>query len=273
MGKLLVPLAIGALLALVPLPAHAQAYPACTSDPSPEEVEAAKGAFMAGKAAFDEADYERAITYWSDAYRRDCTAHDLLRNLARAYELSGQKQAAVDALETYLARVPEAESREQLTVRIEKLEEAIAEEAKQAEAKQASVTSPPAGTPPPVPPPAPPRGRKPVAPLVLAGVGGVVVVVGGVGYLAAASKTADYEEQCGADRGSCPSDQVEADADASRDRQIVFGITTWAGVGIAAGGVVWYALAPRRAPKSALRPSVAPVVAPGYGGLSFGGRF
>src|SRR5688572_29021694 len=58
-------------------------YPACASEPDAQSIQAARGAFEAGKAAFEEGDYDRAIMYWEDAYRRDCTAHAMLKNLAR----------------------------------------------------------------------------------------------------------------------------------------------------------------------------------------------
>src|SRR3972149_3238348 len=74
---------------------QAPTYPECKNQPTDSDVSAAKGAFQAGQASFNEADYTRAITYWEDAYRRDCTAHALLLNLARAYELNGQKHHAV----------------------------------------------------------------------------------------------------------------------------------------------------------------------------------
>src|SRR5688500_20314045 len=95
----------------------------CTEEPQENNITAAKGAYQAGKASYKEADYERAITYWEDAYRRDCTAHALLLNLARAYELHGQKHQAVIALETYLIRKPDAPQRGQIERRIERSEE------------------------------------------------------------------------------------------------------------------------------------------------------
>ena len=63
-------------------------FPPCEGKPSETDVAAAQGAFQAGKVSFDEADYQRAINYWEDAFRRDCTATALLLNLARAYELN-----------------------------------------------------------------------------------------------------------------------------------------------------------------------------------------
>src|SRR5882672_5341011 len=71
-------------------------YPSCTTAPTEADKSAAKGAFAAGQGSFNEADYATAITYWRDAYRRDCTAHLLLTNLARAYELKGDRAEAVN---------------------------------------------------------------------------------------------------------------------------------------------------------------------------------
>jgi len=271
MSKLLDTLILGALLVGVPLPAFAESYPECVSEPSDEEVEAAKGAFMAGRAAFDEADYERAITYWSDAYRRDCTAHDLLRNLARAYELSGQKLAAIEALRTYLERVPDTPKREQFDRRIEKLEEQLEEERAATPEPAAEPSEPapevaPTPTGEPTPSPAPTaRGKKPVAPLIVAGAGAVIATVGGVGFLSEVGKATDFEDQCGPDRDRCPSSEVEQDAMDWRQRQYLFGVTTWTGVGIAATGLIWYLAAPRRGgdtERAAHRMTLRPVVTP-----------
>src|SRR6478609_6755436 len=123
---------IGGAVAAVPALAHAEdepkAYPECVKTPTDAETAAAKGAYQAGNASFDEADYPRAITYWEDAYRRDCTANLLLKNLARAYELYSQKRQAVVALETFLVREPNAADKEQIQRRIEVLKKQIAAE-------------------------------------------------------------------------------------------------------------------------------------------------
>src|SRR4029078_4780750 len=83
-------------------------FPPSTAAPTEADRKAAQGAFAAGQGSFNEADYATAITYWRDASRRDCTAHALLLNLARAYELKSDRAEAVNALETYLQRKPEA---------------------------------------------------------------------------------------------------------------------------------------------------------------------
>ena len=75
-----------------------QPYPACQGKPTEGDQKAAKSLFTAGQVSFNEADYRTAIQYWRDAYKRDCTAHLLLVNLARAYELAGDKRESVTAL-------------------------------------------------------------------------------------------------------------------------------------------------------------------------------
>src|SRR5687767_7015876 len=123
-----------AALALLAAPAIAYAeeptksYPDCGREPTDAEVAAAKGAFQAGNASFNEADYARAIDYWEDAYRRDCTANPLLLNLARAYELAGRKRQAVVSLETFLAREPSSGEKDQINRRVEVLKKKIVEE-------------------------------------------------------------------------------------------------------------------------------------------------
>ena len=83
-------------------------YPACTGKPTQADTDAAHGAYTAGKGSFDEADYTTAINYFRDAYRRDCTKHELLIIIARAYELQGKRARAAASLQAYLDRVPTA---------------------------------------------------------------------------------------------------------------------------------------------------------------------
>ena len=102
--------------------AEPKPYPPCTTEPDEISMQGAQGAFQAGSASFNEADYTRAIFYWEDAYRRDCTAHAMLKNLARAYELNEQYPHAILALQTYLERTPNSGEEESIQRRIEALE-------------------------------------------------------------------------------------------------------------------------------------------------------
>src|SRR4051812_3865249 len=169
---------VGGAFALSVLPArlaHAEdepkAYPECTKTPTEAETAAAKGAYQAGNASFDEADYPRAITYWEDAYRRDCTANLLLKNLARAYELYGQKRQAIVALETFLVREPNTGDKEQIQRRIEVLKKQI--EAEKAVPVAAAPAQPaPVSATPTTGEPAPEskaQGNRSIVPLIVAG--------------------------------------------------------------------------------------------------------
>ncbi len=249
-------------------------YPTCEEEPTAEAVEAAQGAFKAGKAAFDEGDFDRAITYWRDAYRRDCRAHDLLQNLARAHELKGDRAEAIHALETLIERKPETPHREQFERRIASHRAELAAEA----AAAASAASPPAASasaspsPSSPPPAAHAKTRRPVAPVVVAGAGGVVAVVGGVLWFGAHEEVSDFEEQCGDDRQHCPGD-VKTDANAARAREQLSGGMAIGGLAIAAGGTLWYLLAPAKVVEKGARPGLSPLVGDGVVGAVVSGRF
>jgi hypothetical protein len=274
----------GLVVALTPALVRAEdapsAYPPCDKTPTEGEVEGAKGAFKAGQASFEEGDYTRAISYWEDAYRRDCTAHALLLNLARAFELNNQKQHAVTALETYLARVPSSPQRDQIARRIDVLKEKLA--AEQATPGVATPTdrSVPAPKPVTVEHDKTGGGKRPLTPLIVAGAGGVITVVGGILYLGAASDVKNIEDKC---RGrTCKDPALSEEGNSARTRQTTWGVVTVGGLAVAAGGVVWYFLSePEPAPKSArasrkqhsLGGRVDPVVSRGFTGLAFTGRF
>ncbi|HET9931014.1 MAG TPA: hypothetical protein VFQ35_10015 [Polyangiaceae bacterium] len=246
-------------------------YADCAHEPTETDVTAAKGAFQAGNASFEEADYARAIVYWEDAYRRDCTAHGMLLNLARAYELSGNKAQAVVALRTYLVRVPTAD-KDKIERRIEVLNKQLDAERAQAAAQQQQAAQPPvapapATTPIAPPPPVVERVKPPLAALVVAGVGGVAAIVGGVLFVTGKSDLAEADDKC-PDRNNCGDPQVRADGNSARTRATV---GTWLGVGgvaMVGGGLAWYFLSPRTK-STAERQGFTPVALPSYVGLSY----
>lgn len=269
-----------------PLRAYAEEpkeYPECTHQASEADLTAAKAAFQAGNVSFNEADYPRAILYWEDAFRRDCTANALLLNLARAYELNAQKRQAVVALETYLKREQSSEETAQITRRIEVLKKQIDDEAR-AQAKAAPQPSPepsaPAAAPVPASETAPPparEGNRPLVPLVVAGVGGVMTIVGAGLYLKAASDVDEYASHCEdpETRSGCPDDEVD-DANAARSRQIVGGVVTGLGIPVLAGGLIWYFLSPPATAGHAAAPKLArisPAVGAKFVGVAIDGRF
>jgi hypothetical protein len=252
-------------------------YPPCTTAPTEADRKAAKGAFDAGQGSFNEADYATAITYWRDAYRRDCTAHALLLNLARAYELKGDRSEAVNSLETYLQRKPDVPDGDQIRRRIDNLK-----------SQMVAATPPPTAAPvpqpvptaaPPVQPPPPVEsggGGRSMAPLLLAG-GGLVVSLIGVGvYAGGSKKVSDFEAQC--PNRQCPpgrQDLIDSGNDA-RNQQNLGGALIGVGVAGVAGGLIWYlASSPKGSAQSAPAPraGVTPVVTPGFAGVSLAGHF
>ena len=277
-------------LALAPLSVGAEEqvkqYEDCTREPTEGDIAAAKGAFQAGQGSFNEADYPRAITYWEDALRRDCTANALLLNLARAYELYGQKRQAVVALQTYLKREPNSPQRDQINRRIEVLNNQIAAEQPAAQPTTTAPTPTAAPTAAPPPPPVEPasEGQKPILPLIVAGAGGVVAIVGGVLYLGGAADVKDYEEKCpldpALDKHVCPAGVDPGAGNSAQTRRDLGGGLFVGGIAVAAGGLIWYVVADpapaqaaskRRAPSRRAR--VTPAVGPGFAGLAVSGSF
>ena len=279
-------------LLMAPAIAHAEeptkSYPDCGREPTDPEVQAAKGAFQAGNASFNEADYARAIDYWEDAYRRDCTANPLLLNLARAYELAGRKRQAVVSLETFLAREPNSGEKDQINRRVEVLKKKIAEEDAAAAAAPPPTTAPPPGpTPPPVAPPPTEKARRSPWPWVLMGVGGAAIVVGTIGVVDNQKKLDDVAAKC--PERKCPSlpdpnfpnKTIPDTATINKGNvaRTAFNRSAFImGVGGAAiaGGVVWWFLDKKsvdKANQTANRPLVVPFVAPQLAGLSVSGAF
>jgi tetratricopeptide (TPR) repeat protein len=272
-------------LLVTPALAHAEeptkSYPDCGREPTDAEVQAAKGAFQAGNASFNEADYARAIDYWEDAYRRDCTANPLLLNLARAYELAGRKRQAVVALETFLSREPNSGEKDQINRRVEVLKKKIAEEDAAAAATPVPgpTTTVPAG---PVPPPteAPvEHARRSPWPWVVIGAGAVVTTAGALGYLAAKSKADDLAKECKdpAHRVGCPA-TVQTEGTTQNNKMAANSVVTGVGAAMVVGGAIWWFLDKKRVDNAngsatLLHPLFTPAVAPEFAGLSLSGAF
>lgn len=261
--------------------AHAAAqegkvFPECTRSPSESDISAAKGAFEAGQVSFQEADYARAILYWEDAFRRDCTALALLLNLSRAYELAGAKLDAISALETYLERRPHATDREQISRRIDVLKRQLEEERSQEEPSPPPTSEPPSEEPAPVAAPIHDPGTpsmRPVWPLVVAGTGLATGVIGTVLWTTNQSSLDSAYGECrrvGDDDYVCPHDSITQDANAARrDRNIGIGLTIGGSL-IAVGGTVAYFVLRNQPKQTAV---LTPSVGPGFAGLSYSRLF
>jgi len=264
------------------------AFPPCTTTATEADRKAAQGAFAAGQGSFNEADYPTAITYWRDAYRRDCSAHALLLNLGRAYELKGDRYEAINALETYLQRKPDASDADQIRRRIENLKSQIAAAEKSAAPPPPAASAVPAAPPPvastPLPAAAPPpaetteaKGSRSAMPLVVAGAGGVLAIVGVVVFAGGASKVKEAEDKCPSREGCAQ--EIAEEGNAGRRQQTAGGILLGVGVAAAGGGLLWYLLsspsndAPPRTAFALRRPTASPAIGPGYAGISLGASF
>ncbi|HTM45938.1 MAG TPA: tetratricopeptide repeat protein [Polyangiaceae bacterium] len=258
-------------------------YAPCTNKPTEGDTAAAKGAFQAGTAAYNEADYNRAIDYWEDAFHRDCTATALLLNLARAYESSGQLQHAIVALRTYNERNADSPQRDQIDRRIERLQEQLKSQPAAPPPAAAPVATPPAkGEPVPAPSNKPSEAKVSPSPwpLVIAIGGGAIALIGTAGYLKAKSDTKKYEAQC--PNHQCPDDATQKKANDSRKAQKSSGAVAIAGAVIGVGGAIWYYFEVKRAARanaaaeaeeSTHTMRLIPEVGPGYAGLSLDGHF
>ena len=271
----------------VAVPALAQqssvtVYPSCTGTPTKADSDAAHGAYIAGKGSFDENDYARAVEYFKDAYRRDCTKHDLLNIIARAYELKGDRAEAVNALETYLKRVPPNEpGNEQIQRRITNLKAQIAAAPPTptpvVTAPVEPVPSTPATPPPATPPPdrATSERTHSVGPWVLVGVGGAAAVAGIVLLVVGQGKISESKDKCPIPPGGMARvcvGGVNGDSLQSEGNTLsaVGGVVGGVGVAAIAGGLIWH-FTESTGPETRAR--IRPDVRPGYAGLTVGAHF
>jgi tetratricopeptide (TPR) repeat protein len=299
--SLLASLALGLGLAValpIAVPAFAQSgassggYPAAC-DPkslSKADVDRAHTVFLSGKGFLDESNYDKAISYFKDAYSIDCSVHAILPIIATAYERKGDKASAITALQEYLKRVPNASDREVIERRIKNLQDqlsaaAVASAPTASASASATASAPPSATAsaPVAPPtataiptssataaPPPEPGGHSVAPWIVVGIGGAAVVAGVVLY---AVGNGDVNSAANA----CPSrvNCAQSVADQGNNGRtldtvgVVVGAVGLAGV---AGGLVWHFLEPTGSSGST-GASLTPAVAPGYAGLNLGGKF
>jgi hypothetical protein len=274
------------------------AYAACAGKPTQADTDAAHGAYMAGKGSFDEADYATAVTYFKDAYRRDCTKHDLLVIIARAFELEGNRREAVHALETYLERVPTAPDAEVQKRHIANLKRELADQPSAAAAPSASASAPasaataaPSALPsaPPVASaapsamPSPPATAEPThghsaVPWIVAGAGVAAAAVGGVLFGIGSSNVSSAESACGSTHACPPGPNNTANpnvglGNSGRTDESI-GVTVGAvGLAAIAGGLIWHFAEKTGPSDSSGAVVVTPGMGPGYGGLAVQGRF
>lgn len=250
----------------------ASSYPSCVGRTiTPAESEAAHTIYLAGRVQYDDSNWDAAIAQFREAYRRDCNRHELLVILSRAYEANHDRQEAINALQTYLDRVPaNGPDVPGLQSRLANIKAALAAEKKK---QAAATTEPPREE-------REPRHHTPY-PWILVGVGGAAMVTGGVLFAARPS----FPDGCNRSTNRCDPgpnfDQIRKDAQLHTNMGW-WGTGLLIGGGVAAvGGLVWYLLeptdpAPEKTDKPAARtikPRVLPSFGPGFAGAALGGTF
>jgi hypothetical protein len=267
-------------------------YPApCpASQVSKADVDRAHTVFLSGKGFLDESNYDKAISYFKDAYSIDCSVHAILPIIATAYERKGDKPSAVSALQEYLKRVPNAPDHEVVERRIKNLQDQIAQEKATATAAPMASTPPTASTAPTASPtattpptattataeptstvPPPTEGGHTAGPWVLVGVGGAAVVASAVLFAVGAGDISTAEKTCPV-HNQCNDPNAQSTGNTGRTLETVGVVVGPVGVAAVAGGLIWHFRENPGAP-STTGATVTPVVAPGYAGLGLGGRF
>jgi tetratricopeptide (TPR) repeat protein len=277
-------LVAGAALADNPAP-----FPECTKTPSADDVEAAKQSHTIATSRFNLQDWDKAIEFWRQAYGLDCTAHALLVNIANAYEKKGDKRAAVAALETYLVRATGAPDLVKVNERVVDLKKSLEPAPTATATATATATVIPTATATATAPP--PSGARPFGPipLVVAGVGGAIAIVGAILIPVGLGPYNEAFVDC-PDPSDCDDPAVRDKANNGRVLWNAGGALLGVGVAAAAGGLGWHFLfnkpqpvasAPAAPPKGAApkptptkaRLDVMPVVSPQVGGVVVTGKF
>lgn len=286
----------GIVFAVPALAQQASSYPpACeASKVTKGEVDRAHQVFLSGKQFLDESNYDKAISYFKDAYSIDCSVHAILPIIATAYERKGDKAEAVRALEEYLKRAPNAPDREVIERRIANLKAQLASAPATTGTPPPSTTATaaPIGTTAPTATapatgeatasastaaptattvsPAPEGGAHSLAPWIVVGAGGAAAVGGVVLYAIGAGDVSSASQACPS-RKNC-SQTVTDKGNNGRTLETVGAVLGGVGLAAVAGGLVWHFLEPTT-PEKSTAAHVSPVVTPGYAGLGVSGAF
>jgi hypothetical protein len=280
--------AVPALAQQADLVKPGEAIPAaCTdADVTPERNRRASDLYKTGKIAAENLEREKAIFYYVDAYRADCTGHAVLLKVAELWELKGNKAEALRYTQAFLDRAkPDDPNRESATVRRDRLKRDVAAAAAASATvtttatttattqPTATSTAPTATTTATTAPTSttPPRQQShTILPWVATGVGGAAAIVGGVFFVIGAGQVSDAEASCPG-HSSCTGAATDK-GNSGRHNETLGVIVGAAGLAVAAGGLIWH-FAEGTGPKETTGVRVTPHVAPGYGGVSIGGRF
>jgi hypothetical protein len=271
--------------------------PACdASKMSKSDVDRAHTVFLSGKQYLEESNYDKAISYFKDAYSIDCSIHAILPIIATAYERKGDRGEAIHALEEYQKRAPSAPDHEVMERRIRNLKDQQAREqpapvasatasapavassapAPSAAPSSAGSVAPAASSAPPVPPPS--EGGHTAAPWIVVGAGGVAVIVGAIVWASGSGEVSTAERDCPG-HTCAPGDSTDVSkGNDGRTLETVGWVAMGVGAAAIAGGLIWHFVEPT-SPVASAAAHIVPVLAPASGangslaGLSVSGAF
>jgi hypothetical protein len=252
----------------------------------------AHNVFLSGKQFLEESNYDKAISYFKDAYTIDCSVHGILPIIATAYERKGDKREAVRALEEYLNRAPTAADHEVIERRIRNLKDQIGQEppplaatptgAAPSAPTTPSATAPAASAAPEAATPSasssggnatqaltPGEGHS-AAPWVVAGLGAAALAGGLIVVGVGVSDVSNAENVC-MDHAHCGSSSAADQGNLGRTLQPIGFAAAGIGVAAIAAGLVWHFT--ERAPRPATGLLIHPALAPGFAGASIGSTF
>ncbi len=264
---------------------------ACTAkDVAGDRNQRASDLYKTGKLASENLEREKAILYFTDAYRADCTGHRVLLRIAEQWELIGNKAESLRYTEAYLDRAaPTDGERDAANVRRDRLKRDLAA-APPASSSAAPTASTPAASTSTVAPTAtttataaptatdtgaPPHGHT-VAPWIVTGIGGAALITGGIllgvgsGKVSTADNNCDPKTKGGRD---CTNPDAVSSGNSGRTLETVGVIAGAVGLAAIAGGMIWHFTESTGPSQPTTGACLTPIVAPGYAGLSLGGAF
>jgi tetratricopeptide (TPR) repeat protein len=295
--KVLSIVALGGVAIAVPVfaqPPPDYPPPCDSSKVSNADTDRAHTVFLSGKQFLEESNYDKAISYFKDAYSIDCSRHAMLPIIATAFERKGDKGEAVRALEEYVRRAPNAADHEVIERRIKNLKDQLARDQPTSTASapvpsasssaappqpSASVSAEPtasASSAAPPAPAAPPSGAGGAGalPWVIVGVGGAATLAGIVLFAAGSGDISSALKDC--PNRACMTQAAVDRGNNGRGLENLGGVLIGGGLAVAAAGVVWHFLekpAESASSAPAAGPRLTPVVARGYAGIELGSRF
>lgn len=214
----------------------------------------ARARFRVGQSLYETGRFQEAATEFAAAYQLS-QRPQLLFNLYVAYRDASDIPHATEALRNYLAAMPaDIDDRLNLEARLRSMEAVVAQQQQDQQARQDAANQPqpvatPAQTAAIAEPmnesrelPAPETHRSPVG-LIVAGVGGALLVTGAITGVLAMGKVRDLESVCV--NGLCPQSAVET-RDSARTLVTITDVMLIGGGVLTVGGFAYWLFGPKQ---------------------------